>query len=131
MDLEAIHDISDTSMNNLPSPHGGASTSEALYVLANCPYDANKAVGMLDKKRSLPSLKSKTARNIHPFSGTRTSKAGSQTSRNGYKGNVRPFILINHISPNRNINNFHHLDPINTRKMHEKMIAFARDLKKD
>jgi hypothetical protein len=34
-------DVSDVSMNNLPSPRGGSGSEEALFVLANCPLDNN------------------------------------------------------------------------------------------
>ena len=34
-----MSDITDTSINALPSPRGGANGTEALYVLANWPYD--------------------------------------------------------------------------------------------
>jgi hypothetical protein len=53
----------------------------------------------------------------------------ARTNRAKKAGNLRPYILINHLSPNKNINNFYYLEPINTRRMREMMLKFAETLK--
>ena len=60
--IDNIQDISDTSINNLPSPRGGSNGCEALYVLANCPYDEDRGKNGMNRKGSLPNLHTKTHR---------------------------------------------------------------------